>query len=280
MSAVKIGGEQVTVPELNGVKAIETLRLVQKIMQLAPGLIRKRAEFIKEYGAENVEELDRGQAKLRFRPIPVADEVPVLHDGEPVLDPKTGAPLYEQVAKLGANDEPITVPSPVDRMTDADWESMGNVLKVPQRPSDVEIGLEVLGDVLDTALEPAQQLLALALAPNSEVLQHKRDGDLPDYLKKRGEALIERAMIDELMELAVVVIETANGQVRGRLTQLGDRWGNALSALGLGRMLSAPTTATETETGSPTSRTPSSDDSPTPTDGMSGKSSAPVGAPS
>jgi hypothetical protein len=253
---VTIGGDPVTIPDLNGVKAIETMRLVQQVMKLAPDLIRKRTDFINQYRQDNAERLTRGEAKLRFPPVPIAGP-----DGDIVRD---------------HDGRPLTMDSPIDRMTEHDWSAMNNTLTVYRNPTDMEVGLEVLDDVMDRAIDPFMRLLALAVARNDKVLEHKRAGDLHDWLLGEGEDLMARADLGELMELTVTAVEVANGQVRSKLEQLGDRWGNALSAFGMkvpGARVS-PTTSTDSTDSNSTSST----DSPVSTSGTSGRSSEPVGA--
>lgn len=255
---ITIGDERVDVPDLNGVKAVEALRLLQQVMRLAPDVARRRADFIRAYGEQYFEVLSRGEAKLRFGPVPVLDG-----EGDIARDE------HGQV---------LTIPSPVDRMTEDDWRAMGNQLRLPQRPSNNEVGMELLDVLLDKALEPTLRLLALAVANNSEVLRRKRDGDLQSWLDDRGEELLDRGRLDQLMELALVAVETANTQVRQKLEQLGDRWGNALSAFGI--KPDAPDHPQPDRTPSTDSKSTSSSDSPASTAGTSGRFSALAGAPS
>jgi hypothetical protein len=255
---VTIGGDERTVPALNGVRALEALRLVQEIMQLAPELMRKRAAFVKKYGEDNAETLTRGQAKVRFPPIPV------YRDGE--LD-------------RGPDGRPLTMESPIDRMSEHDWQSMGNVLVIPGKPSDIEVGLVMIQDVMQKALDPFTRLLGLLMARNDDVLTHMLDaGDLDDWLKVQGRDILHKADLDELIELVVVAIEVSNNKVQRKLTTLGERVGNVLSVFGLRGRLGTREPSTVTSTDSTDSPSTSSIVSHPSTDGMSDRSSDPVGA--
>jgi len=251
---VKIGDETVTVPTLNGIKALEALRLTQEIVQLAPDVLRRRATFMKEYGDANYREIDRANARLEFPPLPLVDE----HD-QPIT---------------GDDGKVLLVEGPFDRMTEADWEHVGHVIKIRERPTEIEVGAELAPLLMDKAIDPTMRLMALVVASNDQVLEHKRAGDLEAFLLGQGEDLFHRGELEQLIELAVVAVETANGQVRRKLDELGDRLGNVLSAFG--RQPGAPTSG-ETETPSTGSSSTSSTPSPGDTAGTSGRSSEPAG---
>jgi hypothetical protein len=228
-------------------------------MKLAPDLARKRTAFVQRYKEENKEQLTRGQARMRFQPIPILGA-----DDEVVI---------------GENGKPVLMDSPVDRLTEQDWQAMGNVLTLYPNPSDTEIGLEILDDVLDRAYEPFVQIIGLVLAKNDAVLKHKRDQDLPAWLMEQGEDTLAAADLGELIELTVTAVEVANTQVRDKLAQLGDRWGNVAGTFGIKVRSSVQASAT-TSTSSTDSNSTSSTGSLPSTIGPNGTHSEPVGAPS
>jgi hypothetical protein len=259
---VTIGGNERTVPVLNGVRALESLRLIQEIMQVAPDVMRKRAAFIKTYGEENAEILSRGQAKVRFPPRPVYN----AQTGDPVLDENGQVRLVD----------------PLGRISEHDWASMSNALVIKPAPGDLEVGLVMVQDVLSKALLPFTRLLGLLMANNGDVLTHMfNDSDLDEWLEKEGRKILNDADIDELIELVIVAIEVSNNRVKKKLEKMGDRVGNVLSVFGLkGRLGAQDQASIPNSMPSTDSPLTSSTDSQQNTTGTNDRSSELAGAPS
>lgn len=247
--AVTIGGKDRLIERVSARKASRALAILRQLSREAPELQRALADFRREYEATNVIELDRAAARLRFPP-----RAALNADGEPVLD---------------ANGDVILIPSAVDRLTEEDWERSGHVLKVPASPS----GAEVVAALFDRALELAEshvyRLLALFLMSNADVKAYRRDGSLDDRLAQEADDLLDDAMADEVMALAVVAGEVVEDQFRTKAAELGGRLGNALRLVGM--EWTPPTSAPTPSTSRPTSSTPS----PAPTDGPPTTSSTP-----
>lgn len=257
---VTVGTEKVPIPEFNGIRALEAWRILQEISTLIPDLAEKREAFVEDYASKHFDELDRGQAKLRFPPYPLISD-----DGEPVL---------------GDNGRAVMVPSRIDSLTDEDWTHMSHVLKVRRYPTDREVGVAIMPEILLRARVPAQKLLGLIITTNDDALEALDRGDtteLDDVIIKRGRNILHRASVSQLIELTVVAVEAASEDVREAIKDLGDRMGNALGAFGFN--LAVPD-APSTEIPSSASGSTSSNDSPPSTAGRSEPSSQPAGAPS
>jgi hypothetical protein len=259
---VTIGGNERTVPVLNGVRALESLRLINEIMQVAPDVMRKRAAFIKKYGEDNAQVLNRGEVRVKFPPRPVFN----TQTGDPVLDENGQVRLID----------------PLARISEHDWASMNNSYVIKPEPSDIEVGLVMVQDVLNKALVPFTQLLGLLMAKNDEVLTHMfNESDLDDWLEKEGRKILHDADIDELIELVIVAIEVSNNRVKKKLEKMGDRVGNVLSVFGLkGRLGAQDQASIPNSMPSTDSPLTSSTDSQQNTTGTNDRSSELAGAPS
>lgn len=166
------------------------------------------------------------------------------------------------------------LPDRTAHMTDADWQAADGVLRLPESPATPEVIAAVFPLALDLAEEHVYRLLALFTMSNSDVKRARREGTLAERLEERADDLLDDAGFDELLELAVVVGEVIDAQVRGKVEALGDRLGNAMRLLGM-----APTRSSSSPASEPAQSTSSSpDDEPTddsePTAGSSTPSSS------
>jgi hypothetical protein len=163
------------------------------------------------------------------------------------------------------------VPSPLDRMTEADWERAGHKLRLPKAPSGAETIAAVFDRALDLAEDHVYRLLALFVMSNEDVVRYRRDGTLMEVLATRADELLDRAMADEALELAVVCGETIDEQFSAKAAELGDRLGNALKLLGLTSKTRGPREpappATSSDGPSPSTPTSSTDSPAATTDG-------------
>lgn len=236
---LELGGTTVRVERPSALKASRALAGIRALSRAAPELGSDLAVFRRKYEAENVLELDRVQAKLRNPPRPLTDP-----DGTVRLDPDTGQPLL--------------LPSPVDRLTEADWEAAGGTWRIAVSPSGPEIVLALLDRGLELAELHVYRLLSLFTIPNADLKRYRAEGSLEDRLDARAAELLDDAYADELLELAVVVAETVDGHFRRKVGDLGDRMGNALRLFGIDpSRLRAPDTTTPTP--APPTAPPSND---------------------
>jgi len=253
-TTIELGGHEYRIERVSARKASTALALLRALSRSMPELQRDLATFRRDYEANNVIELDRVQAKLRYPPRPLTE---LTEDGV-------------ERAVLEADGTPRLLPSPVDRLTEADWERSGQTFKVPASPSTPEVITALFDKALDVAEEHVYRLLALFTLSNDDVARYRKDGSLKDQLADRSDSLLDDAFADEVLELAVVAGEVVDEQFRRKTDELGDRLGNALSLVGL----RPPTRTTPTPAPSPpapskdgpSSLTPSSStDSPAPT---------------
>jgi hypothetical protein len=259
-STIELGGRTYTVERPTGLKASRALAQMRALSKAMPELSAELAQFRQQYERDNVLELDRVQARMRYpaRPLviddePVMEEVIVERDDE-------GKPIRTQR-------RPVMLPSPADRISDEDWAAAGGIYRVPASPSSGEIVAALFDRALEVAEEHVYKLIALFTIPNSELKALRRAGgtELDDALTARAGELLEDAFADELLELAVMVGETVDHHFRRKTADLGDRVGNALRLVGINW---TPASPTPTSTPTPSSEKPSSStDSDANTDG-------------
>jgi hypothetical protein len=252
---VTIGGKAMHVERVSARKASRAMALLRHINREAKGITRSLEEFERDYLERNLRYITRPEARVRFPP-------------QVVLDPETGAPVREPatiVVDVGGDSEEqpnpragelVTFPSAVDRMSEADWQAAGNQYPVRERPPLYAIAMHAFEDALELAEDHVYRLLALFVMSNEDVTRRYKEGTLEEELTAGADRLLDEAMADELMELAVVCGELVDTQFRSKARELGDRLGNALRLFGLGP--STPTTTTSTPPNGPTSSTPSS----------------------
>jgi hypothetical protein len=246
MSDLEIGGRRVVIERFTLVKAMRVITLLGLIQKSVPEVTRAMVEFKREYRENNVIELDRVQAKMRFGPTPVLGD-----DGEALF--KDGAL--------------VTIPSAIDRMTEADWERSGHVLKIRESPSTTELVMAVFPVAYEQAEEPVQRLLALIAMSNDDVARYVKSGEIWDRVDEFAQTVIAPAYLEEVMELAVVAGETIEGQVMTKAKSLGDRLGKLRGLFGMEKTESSQLETSETSNEQPVqpntvSVTPSADSSP------------------
>lgn len=261
--SVTIGGEAIRVERVSARKASRALALLRHISRQVPGLATRWAEAEAEYRRTHVDVLSRAEARIRFpdRPLITSDaeglDVPVrepetLEDGKP--NPRAG--------------DLIMVPSPISRMTEADWENSNQRLELAQDPPNpAPMVMAVLDDALELAEEHVYKLLALFTISNEDVARFRKEDRLDEELEVRADRLLDTAFADELLELAVVCGELVDDQFTRKTRELGERMGKALRLVGMGPPAS-PSSRTSPTTSGPTDSTPSSStDGPESSDG-------------
>ena len=106
------------------------------------------------------------------------------------------------------------------------------------------------------------QLLALSVVSNEKLGRRARDGAegnsdgagaVTELLHERSEELLDQAMFEQLLELAVVAAETVEEQFRAKVDELGDRVGKLGRLFGLTTGTTQPIVESALVTGSPAS---------------------------
>lgn len=240
-ATVTLGNTDYRIERPSGLKASRALALMRALSRAMPELTGELARFRRDYERDNVLELDRVQARMRY-------------PAEPLV--RDGKPLTNEAGDL------LMLPSPVDRLTEADWEAAGGVYRVSASPGWGEVLTALFDRALELAESHVYRLLALFTIPNDELKALRKGGGVDDALEQRAELLLDDSYFDELLELAVVVGETVDHHFRRKTADLGDRVGNALRLIGLDWTTKAtpdepPTPATSTE--DPPTPTPSTD---------------------
>jgi hypothetical protein len=90
--------------------------------------------------------------------------------------------------------------------TEADFQGRP-FIEVPSPPS-IEQQLAVgISYVYERAEDDVARLCALVLAPRQEVREHRKAGDLQDWLLEQGQDLIDEAEPEEMIDLLVAVVQ-------------------------------------------------------------------------
>lgn len=245
MSAITVNGQQVTVERFTLTKGMRVITLLQLIQRMVPDITKEIARFRREYAEDNVVELDRVQAKMRYGPTPIVNDA---GDVEKTADGNV-----------------LTIASPIDRMSEQDWERSGQVLKLRQQPSNEELMLAMFPLVYEQAQAPVLRLLALVAMPNADVERYAAtSGDeLWTQVDQFAAKVIAPAYLEEVMELAVTAAEQVEGQVMTKANELGERAGKLAGKFGLTRKRSAasPTSSESPEPQNSQSASPSPDSS-------------------
>jgi hypothetical protein len=273
-AGVELGGETVTIERASALKASRAFAIIKGISREVRGLTKLWGSYVAEYEREHYVELSRAQARLRFPP-------------RPLLDPDTRAPIREPdtIRRAGAPGEDpvespnpragdlVLTPSPIDHMTEEDWQASGQTLRLPESPATPQIVAVIFAEAGDVAEDSVYRLLALFTLRNQDVHRYWKAGTFAEELEERVDWLLGNAYADEVLELAVVVGEAIDDQFRRKIESLGGpaRLGKALRIVGV----DLPTSPTPDPTASEPngSRPTSSTGGPESTDGESTTSS-------
>lgn len=249
-SAVKVADRDIVLERVVVAKGLRIITLLNIIQKQVPELQREIAVFRSEYRKANVIELDPVQAKLEYPARPVLGD-----DGEP---------LFTAAGEL------LMRPSPIEQMTEADWQRSGGVVRFYQSPSFPEVLASVFPSVFEKAEEPLMRLLALVCMKNDDVVKHVQAGTWQEECDRFRDEVLHNAYLDEIMHLAVAAAELIEGQVLETAKGLGDKVGNLLRLIGIERTSDEDQSSEVSETSNQsagTSSTPSSSDTPSDTDG-------------
>lgn len=269
-----VADELRTLQRPNGSKVSRVFAELRQAGDAVKAVTLAYGEFVRDYEAANVLELDRVQARLEYPP-------------RPILDPETRLPIREPDEVDGKPNpiagELVLGPSVVDTISDDDWERAGHKLRLPRSPDLATVIGHLLPVALDLAEDRVYRILALFLMDNREVARLRKSGELEQVLDEKAGDLLDEAFGDELLELAVVAGELVDHHFMRKARDLGDRAGNMLRLIGMGPRTPAGATATtpaeapaEASSSTPATSTPaSSTDSPASTDGRPTSPSTP-----
>jgi hypothetical protein len=258
---VRIGDRDVTIERPNGRKASLALGLIKALTRAAPQLQAEYAAFVRDYERNNVIELDRAQARVAYPPRPFVDG-----DGRAVIEPATlRDPDSGEEKPNPRAGEVVLLPSPIDRMTEEDWQQSGHLLRRPASPRAEEAIVAILDHALEVAEEHVYRLLALFTIPNADVRAWRQDGTLDAKLGETVDRILDDGFGDELIDLALAAADTVDHHFVRKAQAAGESLGKLRSLFGM-RSSSRPAPPVTTSTDGPSSTTPpSSTDSPAPT---------------
>lgn len=249
MGTVKVHDREITIERFTLAKAMRVITLLGVVEKTIPEITKLAADYRREYRENNVVEMDRAQARMEFGPRPVLDE--------------------SGTVSLREDGSVVTLPSPLDDLTEQDWERSGHKLRFPESPSSNEVLLAVFPTVYEKAEEPLLRLLALVAMKNDDVSRHVKDGTIWDKVDAFAAEVIEPALLEEVMELAVAAGEQIEGQVMSKAKSLGARAGKLGKAFGLS--IDTPETTKEPlpETSTTLSEQPAKPSTESPMDSLS-----------
>ena len=185
-----VGDREITIPALNGFKAVRAGRLVAEAAECLPA---------------------------------VQEAIAKVREGTPDLV------LTPQLAKLPRFQREIDGEmTPI--FTEADFEAAGGTITLPQSPPRQDIILAVFPIAFKHAERQLVELLALVTISNSDLRQADEEGKVEEILTREGKRLLHEASIGQLIALATAAIEQvsealsgddlgrAMGAVTGRMT--------------------------------------------------------------
>lgn len=250
---VTVAGEAVRIEPVSARKASRAFALLRHINRRAKDLAKSVDRFEREWRDEHVTMLTRPEARVQFPALLILDP----ETGTPVKDPDTSELIYR--------------PSPVDTMSETDWQATDGRYPVHERAPGYAVAMHAFDDAVEVAEAHVYRLLALLLMPNDEVSRRHREGTLDDELDQAANDLLDTAMADEVFELAVVCAEVLDEQFNTKMDELGDRAGNAMRLLGMGKR-----TTSSSSTTPPSGPTTSTPDSSTDTPSSNGQAGHPT----
>lgn len=223
MADVQIGDRTVTIERFTLAKTVRIITLLTELQRQVPEVTREWATFRKDYGDTYAVELDRVQALVQYpdRPVFDADDNPVILDDGSVA----------------------TLPSQVSKLTDEDWDRVGQVFRLPASPSPPEVFMHMAPIVFDRAQEPAMRLLALVAMENEKVSKYVASGSLYERLDEFAHDVLDDADLADIMELVAVAAEVIDTSVLAKARTLGKRLAPLRAMFGF-----SPTDETETTT--------------------------------
>lgn len=198
---ITIGDQPLVLQEFSGYKAFAAMECLKAIFRAGPEIDKRVSSYRREYEADNYVTLDRVTALHRF--------------GQ---------------AELG-------------HLTDADWQANGNQLRLPTSPTGAEIAVAAFPIALEIAKAESIRLLGLLALSNRDLEEADVAGgeaQVNSDIDARAKRLLHEARADQLLELAVASVELLEGQFDETVRGLGDRLGNALRLLGLGKNPAEP----------------------------------------
>lgn len=230
---VQVGDRTVPLPELNGFKAVRAMRLLAEISKCVPDVMDTLAKLRTDYAEQNALVVTPALAKL-----PRFQRITIDADGN-------------------EHEEPL--------FTNEDFEAAGGEIRIPQDPSFTDQLIAVFPIVFDAAQDRVVELLALLIAPNSELADADEEGTVDAYLATQGRKLLHTATFDQL----VVLVGEAVSIVMDAL----QRDGGAALERAMGAVTGRPPASQPAPTQTESSTPESSIESPAPTDGTDEPSS-------
>lgn len=94
-------------------------------------------------------------------------------------------------------------------------------VEFPQSPSTPEQIAAVFPQIMEAAEGEIVELLALILAPNSELADTDEEGTVDEYLTKEGRKLLHSSDADQLVDVALVAVEVLRDQFSKKMDEVG-----------------------------------------------------------
>lgn len=206
-----IGGEPITIGEFSAYKAIFAMEIVSEVESAFREVMSGAAEYKRRFEAENFVEMSRAEARRQFRP-QVLIRQEETDDGRVAVEP------------MMRDGEPVLGPDPLGHLADADWAASGQVLRIPESPSqEMQIGAMV-PLAFKLARTQVLRLVALAMTPNRDLEAWDGERDIAVELDRVAREMLHRAKADELVRLAVAVAHQCREQLAGPFEEATAAW--------------------------------------------------------
>lgn len=121
----------------------------------------------------------------------------------------------------------LRYPDEVARITEEAWQAGDNMLELPVEPTLPEVAAHVLPDVFRVAEVKVLRLLAMAMAPNSELRSADENGEVDSYLENKAKSLrhVDAGELLDLLAATAEMLEEQFGSRRDRIRPLAQMLG-------------------------------------------------------
>lgn len=226
MATVTIGGDSREIREFSAFKASKALELVSEIQDKFEDVLFAGGEFKRRYEERNYTEIGRTEARRTFAPMVVFRDVPVRDAAGEIVRDTDGAVMVAREPVLDEHGRPIIGPDPLGHLSEEDWAANDQKLRISESPPQQLYFAAMVPAAYQVARDQFLRLCALALAANSELERWDDDSSIKieDRLEEEARALLHRAKLGELIELAAAVAKAVREEIRDPFDELASEF--------------------------------------------------------